>query len=52
MVHIIEVRDLKAEDASGLNDPVVYIDCFNKIQHSKIKRNCNRFVAFFCKRPW
>ena len=36
-VHIMEARDLKGMDASGLSDPVVYMECFNQKQHSKVK---------------
>ena len=42
-VHIIEARDLKAENFDGSSDPVVYVDCFSKKQHTRIIRgqlNC------------
>jgi hypothetical protein len=29
-VHIIEARDLKAENMDGTSDPVVYVECFGQ----------------------
>ena len=35
-VHVIEVRDLKAEDDNGLSDPVVYVEAFGKKFNTKV----------------
>jgi hypothetical protein len=43
IVHIIEARMLKGEDASGTSDPVVYVDVLGHKQHTKImykRTNC------------
>ncbi len=38
-VHIIEVRDLKGEDASGTSDPVVYAEV-STLAHSLTMHSC------------
>ncbi len=43
-VHIIEVRDLKAEDANGTSDPVVYVEAFGQEQHTIVKQKQNSCV--------
>ena len=35
-VHIIEARDLKAENADGSSDPCVFVECFGKKQHTRV----------------
>jgi len=39
-VHIIEVRDLKAEDDNGLSDPVVYVEAFGQKFNTKVIHKC------------
>ncbi|CAM9300468.1 unnamed protein product, partial [Phaeothamnion confervicola] len=39
-IHIIEARDLKAEDVSGTSDPVVYIDAFGQKMATEVKKSC------------
>ena len=34
-VHIIEARDLKAENLDGTSDPIVYIECLGQKQNTK-----------------
>jgi len=52
-VHIIEVRDLKAEDLNGLSDPVVYVEAFGQKQNTKVMEGClscvfdERFIMNF-----
>lgn len=33
-VHIIEARELKAENLDGTSDPVVYVECFDQKQNT------------------
>jgi hypothetical protein len=33
-VHIIEARDLKAENSDGTSDPICYVECFGQKQHT------------------
>lgn len=33
-VHIIEARELKAENMDGTSDPVVYVECFGQKQNT------------------
>lgn len=44
MVHIIECRDLKAENWDGTSDPIVYIDCFGQKQHTKCVKSVTSCV--------
>lgn len=44
LVHIIEARDLKAENLDGTSDPVVYIECFGEKQHTKTIHNVTNCV--------
>eukprot|EP00808_Paulinella_micropora_P000520 g82182.t1 len=37
-VHLIECRDLKGRDVSGLSDPVCRVTCMKQKQHSKIHK--------------
>mmetsp|Transcript_15392 Transcript_15392/g.31719 ORF Transcript_15392/g.31719 Transcript_15392/m.31719 type:complete len:1960 (+) Transcript_15392:197-6076(+) len=52
-VHIIEVRDLKAEDLNGQSDPVVYVEAFGQKQNTKVMESClscvfdERFIMNF-----
>jgi len=52
-VHIIEARDLKAEDVTGQSDPVVYIEAFGQKQNTKVMESClscvfdERFIMNF-----
>jgi hypothetical protein len=42
-VHIIEARDLKAENLDGTSDPTVFVECFDQKQNTKTiyqKLNC------------
>ncbi|CAN0149751.1 unnamed protein product, partial [Laminaria digitata] len=39
-VHIIEARDLKAEDAQGTSDPVVYVQAFGQKFATEVKQEC------------
>ena len=34
-IHLIEARDLKAENWDGTSDPVVYVECFGQKQNSQ-----------------
>jgi Ca2+-dependent lipid-binding protein len=44
-VHIIEARDLKAENLDGTSDPIVYIDCFSqRKQNTMVKPSCTSCV--------
>lgn len=36
LVHVIEARDLKAENNDGTSDPLVYVECFGDKQHTKV----------------
>jgi hypothetical protein len=42
-VHIIEARELKAENLDGTSDPVVYVECFGQKQNTicikQVRRN-------------
>jgi len=35
-IHVIEARDLKAEDDNGLSDPVVYVEAFGQKFNTKV----------------
>lgn len=37
-VHIVEVRDLKPEDANGTSDPIVYAEVMGRKQHTVTKK--------------
>ncbi|CAM9820439.1 unnamed protein product, partial [Ectocarpus sp. 13 AM-2016] len=39
-VHIIEARDLKAEDLQGTSDPVVYVEAFGQKYATEVKEAC------------
>lgn len=39
-VHIIKVRDLAAKDDNGTSDPVVFVNCFDKKQNTRVKQKC------------
>eukprot|EP00752_Nemacystus_decipiens_P012046 g10680.t1 len=39
-VHIIEARDLKAEDLQGTSDPVVYVEAFGQKFATEVKPAC------------
>ncbi|CAM9701229.1 unnamed protein product, partial [Scytosiphon promiscuus] len=39
-VHIIEARDLKAEDVQGTSDPVVYVEAFGQKFATEVKTAC------------
>lgn len=42
-MHIIEARELKAENNDGSSDPVVYVECFGQKMHTQTIRgqlNC------------
>ena len=39
LVHIIEARDLKAENYNGSSDPVVYIEALGQKQNTKVIQN-------------
>ena len=42
-VHIIEARDLKPENLDGTSDPIVYVECLDQKQNTKViyqKLNC------------
>jgi hypothetical protein len=43
-VHIIEARDLKAENLDGTSDPICYIDCFGEKQNTGVKYSCTSCV--------
>ena len=36
MVHLIEARDLKAENLNGTSDPIVYVECFGQRQSTQV----------------
>jgi hypothetical protein len=38
-VHLIEARDLKAENYDGTSDPVVYVECFGQRQNTAVIYN-------------
>ena len=35
-MHIIEARELKAENADGTSDPIVYVECFGQKQNTTV----------------
>ena len=35
-VHLIEARDLAAKNFDGTSDPVVYVECFDQKQNTKV----------------
>lgn len=35
----VQVQDLKAENANGLSDPIVYVEVMGQKQHTKVKKN-------------
>eukprot|EP01029_Cantina_marsupialis_P007661 TRINITY_DN1863_c0_g1_i1.p1 TRINITY_DN1863_c0_g1~~TRINITY_DN1863_c0_g1_i1.p1 ORF type:complete len:1949 (+),score=644.05 TRINITY_DN1863_c0_g1_i1:310-5847(+) len=39
-VHVIEVRDLKPEDANGLSDPVCIVKCLDQKASTRIHKKC------------
>ena len=43
-VHIIEARDLKAENLDGTSDPVCYIEMFGQKQNTSTKKSCTSCV--------
>lgn len=43
-VHIIEARDLKAENLDGTSDPICYIECFGQKQNTGVKNSCTSCV--------
>jgi hypothetical protein len=36
MVHLIEARELKAENLDGTSDPIVYVEAFGQKQHTNV----------------
>jgi len=40
LVHVIEVKDLKAEGITGANDPYVQVSCCNQKKNTSIKTSC------------
>lgn len=36
---LVQVQDLKAENANGLSDPIVYVEVMGQKQHTKVKKN-------------
>ena len=38
-VHIIEARELKAENLDGTSDPVVYVECFGQKQNTIVVKS-------------
>jgi hypothetical protein len=43
-VHIIEARELKAENLDGTSDPVVYVECFGQKQNTICIKQVRRRV--------
>ena len=46
-VHIIEARDLKAENLDGTSDPVCYIEMFGQKQNTSTKKSCTSCKSFY-----
>jgi hypothetical protein len=50
-VHIIEARDLKAENMDGTSDPVVFVECFGQKQNTIVinqVRKCSNMYIYIC----
>ena len=47
-VHIIEARDLKAENLNGSSDPVVYVECFDQKQHTQTLKGYLFYLFILC----
>jgi Ca2+-dependent lipid-binding protein len=43
-VHIIEARELKAENMDGTSDPVVYVECFGQKQNTIVVKSVTSCV--------
>lgn len=43
-VHIIEARDLKAENADGTSDPIVYVECFGQKRNTSVVKGVTSAV--------
>lgn len=43
-VHIIECRDLKAENADGTSDPIVFVECFGQKRNTIVIKQCTSCV--------
>ena len=44
VVHIIEARELKAENLDGTSDPVVYVECFGQKQNTICVKSVRTFL--------
>ena len=43
-VHVIRAQDLKAKNASGSSDPVVFVEVMGEKKNTKVKKNCTSCV--------
>ncbi len=43
-VHIIEARDLKAENFDGTSDPIVYVECFGQKRNTQVMKQVTSCV--------
>ena len=44
-VHIIEARELKAENLDGTSDPVVYVECFGQKQNTIVVKSVCMYIV-------
>lgn len=42
-MHIIEARELKAENLDGTSDPVVYVECFGQKQNTIVVKQVRNY---------
>jgi hypothetical protein len=48
-VHIIEARDLNAENMDGTSDPVVIVECFGQKRNTVVVQSVRKFAFHrFC----
>eukprot|EP00981_Chlorochromonas_danica_P000154 scaffold46_cov196-Ochromonas_danica.AAC.4 len=43
-VHVIEARELKAENYNGTSDPIVFVECFNQKRNTQVIKNVTSCV--------
>ena len=44
-MHIIEARELKAENLDGTSDPVVYVECFGQKQNTIVVKSVCMYIV-------
>lgn len=51
-VHIIEARDLKAENLNGTSDPMVFVECFGQKRNTITIKNVRNSIYTISDESW